>query len=140
MAGEFTQGGSSEYERAAEAISARLGGIASSGFTGPGRFAYSPDQLREIIKEWNDIAESYRVDIQDADVVKSVQPPGQDGPSSFFATVVQNSGDALQQSLTKEQDLCMRQAEKFQAALDTYLGVEHTTKNDFDKQDPGTVL
>jgi hypothetical protein len=70
----------------------------------------------------------------------TVQAPGQDAPSSFFATVVQNSGETLQQSLTKERDLCLRQAEKFQAALDAYLGVEHTTKSDFDKQDPGTVL
>jgi hypothetical protein len=140
MAGEFTQGGSSEYDRAAEAVSDRLSGIASSGFAGPGRFAYSPDQLREIINEWNDIATSYRDDIENADVVRSVQPPGHDAPSGFFATVVQSSGDALQQSLLKERDHCLRQADKFQAALDAYLGVEHTTKSDFDKQNPGTVL
>lgn len=105
-----------------------------------GRLAYTPWQLREIIREWRALAEGYDSDLHDAETLRGVQPPGQDAPSGFFAEVVHSSGAALRQSLQQERLFCEQQAEKLQATLNAYLGVETTEAGKFDQQDTGTVF
>jgi hypothetical protein len=106
----------------------------------PGRLAYTPSQLREIIREWHALANGYDRDFEDADIIQMVQPPGQDAPSGFFADIVRGSGAALEHSLKQERLFCVQQAEKFQAALDAYLGVEVAEAGAFDRHDTGTVF
>jgi hypothetical protein len=130
---------SPQYDTAANMITARLGVIAAAP-AGAGHFAFDPDGIREIIKGWRELADSYPEAIRDAEVLRRVQPPGNDDPSGFFAAVVQASGEALQQSLTAERTFCLRQLDKFQAALDSYLGVEHKTVDGLARQESGTVF
>jgi hypothetical protein len=139
--GEYVEDGdlpSSEYQNAENLITAQLEPVPVG--PGAGHFAYHPDTLREIIKEWQDLADSYQADIRDSDGLAFIVPPGEDMPSNFFADVVRDSAQALRATLSAESDFCHRQAARFQAALDAYLGTEHATAGEFDKTDGGTVF
>jgi hypothetical protein len=140
--GEYVEGGdlpSSEYQNAENSINGQLDVVPGAPSVA-GHFAFDPDTLREIVKEWQDLAEDYSADIRDSDELVFIVPPADDGPSNFFTDVVRGSVRALQETLSAESNFCRLQAERFQAALDAYLGTEHATVGEFEKTDGGTVF
>jgi hypothetical protein len=137
MAGEFTEGGGAapDARRSEAEIQARLNGVAGSP-AGGGHFAFYPDELSALVKEWRALAASYNKDIQTADALKTVKGPGADYASAALASVVRSSGESLIASLARERDFCNLQKNKFQQAMNAYLDVDRSEAGDMNSQGP----
>jgi hypothetical protein len=138
MAGEFTEGGGAapDARRSEAEIQARLNGVAGSP-AGGGHFAFYPDELSALVKEWKALAASYDDDIQTADALKTVKGPGADYASAALASVVRSSGEGLIASLGRERDFCNLQTKKFQQARAAYLDGEKSTTGHIDDRGRG---
>ncbi len=122
-----------------DAITGELSGWFNSntteGTVTGGSFAFTEDQIRAVVKNYLDLADSYDKSINDATAVISVEGPGLDFASGSFAEAARRSGHALVDSFGNARDYCLEQAQLAQNALDDYLGVEHTNVTGFDKHD-----
>lgn len=102
---------------------APVGPVGNYGISG--QFTFVPDEVRAIVKDWIELAREYDHSIRNADqLVVIVEPPGKDQASEFY---VQRTGTAVTmyaESLIQKQEYCYNQAQKFQDALNDYLGVE----------------
>jgi hypothetical protein len=96
---------------------------ATAAFT-TGSFSYTPDQLRNIITKFLDLAASYRDSLINARDMAQVQAPGLEYASESHATAARAMGKAYLQSLEDSWRYCVGQAQKFQDTLHDYLGVE----------------
>lgn len=111
-----------------EAIRSSLSGISSGSITGAfttGSFAFTPEQMRDIITRWTNLAESYARSANTAVALANVEGPGVEYASQSHASVANESGRAYLRSLEEKWRYCLAQAQKFQDTLDDYLGVEH---------------
>jgi hypothetical protein len=104
-------------------IDSILAGITTHPTTG--NFAYTPDQVRDIIKGFLDLAESYRNSLVNARVMASVEAPGLEYASESHAVAARAMGEGYLKSITDSYHYCLAQAQKFQDTLDDYLGLEH---------------
>lgn len=95
-----------------------------------GSFAYTPDQLRDLVKEFVDLAEDYRKSLNNAKLMAQVEGPGTEFASQSHASVANESGRAYLDSLENRIEYFYGQAQKFQDALDSYLGQEHRSVKD----------
>jgi hypothetical protein len=114
-------------------------GSALSGITSGGRggsFAYSPDQIRDLVKEWTDLAKDYEGSLANADLMANVEGPGTEFASQSHASVARESGRAYLESLKNRIEYCYGQAQKSQDALDSYLGQEHRSVRDITGSGP----
>jgi len=102
----------------AGSISAPGGGTA-----GGGRFAFDPDEIRSIAKDWTDLAQGYQKSYVHARRVR-VQGPGDEPASSAQAQAAMDSWKAYVDSLQQKLHYSMGQAQKFSNALADYLGTE----------------
>jgi gas vesicle protein len=120
-------------------VGAALGSIAAAGGAPPGggHFSYQPDQLRAIIKDWDDIAASYETDISTARIMTRVKGPGSEQASESLAETASTSGTNLVKSLEAELKYCETQRKKFQDALNEYTGVEETNTGSMKQQQEG---
>lgn len=109
-----------------------LGDVGGAG----GSFAYSPDQLRDLVKEWTDLATDYQNSLRDAYYLTRVEGPGAELVSRSYASVANASGQAYLDSLQSRIDYCFAQAQKFQDALDDYLGQEHHSVTEITNSGP----
>jgi hypothetical protein len=111
-----------------DSIRAQLSGLAGSthGTFTTGSFAFTESEIRQIINNWLDIAESYDASIDKAYSATQIDGPGLDFASNSFANAANRSGSSLVEYLAKNQAYCLEQAQLSQNALDDYLGVEHT--------------
>lgn len=100
-----------------------------------GSFAFTEDQIRAVVKNYIDLADSYDYSIDKARTMTSVEGPGLDFASGSFAEAARRSGGALIDSFGNARDYCLAQAQLAQNALDDYLGVEHTNVTEINKQD-----
>ncbi|MFC4858930.1 hypothetical protein [Actinophytocola glycyrrhizae] len=91
-----------------------------------GTFSFDPDDLRSLIKKWQELADSYENSIYRADSMTRIDPPGGDFASESYVKVAIASGNSYIEYLRHNQQYCSRQAQLFQDALDDYLGVEQT--------------
>ena len=101
-----------------------------------GSFTFTEDQIRAVVKNYLDLADSYDQAIRKADVMTIVEGPGRDFASDGFASAANQSGTALVDSFENARDYCLNQAQLAQNALDDYLGVEHTNVTEINKQAP----
>lgn len=120
-----------------DAIKAQLAGMFASGtaegaFTN-GNFAFNESEMKTIINNWLDLADSYDRSIDEVVAMKTVVGPGRDFASNMFAGAANQSGEAYFRYLTNNRDYCRQQAQLFQDTLDTYLGVEHTNVTEINK-------
>jgi hypothetical protein len=122
-----------------DAIKAELAGMFTSntteGAVTNGTFAFTEPEMRTIIKNWLDLADSYNTSIRDSHSMTMVVGPGRDFASHMFAAAANQSGEAYIRYLTNNRDYCNQQAQLFQDSLDTYLGVEHTNVTEINKPD-----
>ena len=101
-----------------------------------GSFAFDEDTLRSLITDWLNLADKYSEAAQTAHSMSRVRGPGEDFASRSHATVANTSGSAYRSSLDHDQVYCLQQAQAFQDALDTYLGVEHRNVTEINKSGP----
>ena len=129
----FTEIGNSNAQ-----VGATLGAVAadSAAAVGGGRFSFEPDQIRAVITEWNKLIEAYEADGRAADRLARVQAPGNEYASRSMAESANASGQKVVDSIVAQRAYCVSQRDKFQAALNQYLGVEETTVGDMNKQLP----
>jgi hypothetical protein len=104
-----------------------------------GQFAFTPDQLQQIINNWKDLADSYDESLMSSVVIAQVEGPGRDFASQAFAKVANQSGQSYLAYLTHNRDYCLQEAQRCQDVLDTYLGVEDRTTIELDKADGGST-
>ncbi|MBB4906570.1 PE domain-containing protein [Actinophytocola algeriensis] len=100
-----------------------------------GSFSFDPDELRSLIRKWQDLADSYADSISQAERMALIKPPGHDFASEAHASAANGSGASYLAYLTHNARYCDEQAHLFQAALNDYLGVEDTNATEFDKND-----
>ncbi|WP_162788682.1 hypothetical protein [Amycolatopsis albispora] len=89
-----------------------------------GGYSFEPDQLNEIAREWDDLAEAYTGDILLAERLARVEGPGAEYASGDNALCVRQSGEALLSALWSRIEYCRSQAEKFRAAAGQYAEAE----------------
>jgi hypothetical protein len=114
--------------QADHSVASILVGITAHPATGsfaPGTFSYTPDQMREIIKTFLDLADSYRNSLVNAHAMANVEAPGLEFASAFHAADARAMGEDYLRSIHDSWQYCLTQAQKFQDTLDGYTGLEH---------------
>jgi hypothetical protein len=101
-----------------------------------GSFAFTEPDLRTIIQNWLDLAESYRASMTNAEMMSRIMPPAEDFASRAHAQSANQSGASYGRYLEHNRSYCLQQAQLFQNALDDYLGVERTNVDELDKAAP----
>lgn len=94
------------------------------GGAGGAGFSYDEATLRELMHEWNDLANEFKLDQEHAIVLARTQGPGAEYASGGNAERIQLSGNALIQTLSQREDYCRSMAAKFKAALGKYASTE----------------
>jgi hypothetical protein len=104
-------------------------GSQASGSGGAG-FEYDVETLRGLMKDWNDLANEFKLDQEQAVTLARVKGPGLEYASGGNAEMIQNSGHALLATLAAREEYCRDMAAKFDAALGKYARAEdnHTTE------------
>lgn len=74
--------------------------------------------------EWNDLANEFKLDQEHAIVLARTRGPGIEYASGGNAEKIQQSGDALLQTLSEREEYCRSMAAKFKAALGKYARAE----------------
>ncbi|MCR6485357.1 hypothetical protein M8542_21245 [Amycolatopsis sp. OK19-0408] len=104
------------------------GGEPHAGSGGAG-FQYDEATLRELMHEWNDLANEFAEDQNQAALLQQAKGPGTEYASGGNAEHVRASGDALHATLVAREEYCRSMAKKFETALGKYSTTEdtHTT-------------
>ena len=105
--------------------------------SGTGSFAFNEADMRTIIKNWLDLADSYRKSARNNVYhMETIDPPADDFASRLHADAANRSGESYLRYIEHNRDYCIQQAQLFQNALDDYLGVEHTNVTEMNKTAP----
>ena len=112
-------------------------GPAGSG-SGSAGFEYDEATLRELMHDWNDLANEFRDDQQRAQLVAQAQAPGLEYASEGNAEQIRSSGLALLATLDERERYCRAMAKKFEAALGKYAAAEDANYAEI-KQTGGTL-
>jgi hypothetical protein len=115
----------------------RAGSYGSAGGGGAG-FAYDVETLRELVREWNDLANEFADDLMTATALQRVEGPGIEYASGGNAEKVNASGNALHETLMAREQYCRSMARKFETALGKYATIEEANTADM-KQTGGTL-
>jgi hypothetical protein len=117
-------------------IATNLDAVASGRTTaGSGHFAYDPDEIREIVNAWSELATDYQASARHATPMASVTGPGLEYASHKHADAANESGQRYLESLRRSADYCRAQAGKYQGALNTMLGVDDDNSSSVAKSD-----
>ena len=105
------------------------GGTAGVGAGGPG-FKYDRATLEQLAKDWNDMANEFKADRDEANAIARAKGPGLEYASGGNAEDIRGSGQALLATLTAREEHCRSMARRFEAALGQYAKTEdeHTTE------------
>lgn len=98
---------------------------AGTGASGPG-FKYDEATLRELMNDWNVMANEFKADQVQARNIALAEGPGLEYASGNNAIMIQDSGRALLATLEERERHCRDMAAKFQAALGKYATAEDT--------------
>ncbi|MEV5714434.1 hypothetical protein AB0L41_11085 [Amycolatopsis mediterranei] len=93
-------------------------------------FEYDEETLRELMHEWNDLANEFADDANAARVIATAEGPGLEYASGGNAELVRASGAALISTLQSRETYCRAMAARFQTALSKYATTEeaHSTE------------
>ncbi len=103
------------------------------GGSGGAGFAYDEETLRELMHEWNDLANEFRDDQQRAQLVAQAQAPGLEYASEGNAEQIRSSGLALLTTLEERERYCRSMAKKFETALGRYAAAEDANNTEIKK-------
>jgi hypothetical protein len=101
-----------------------------------GTFTYRESDMRTIIDNWRDLADSYDRSLRNAERMARILPPAEDFASPSHTAVANESGKSYRSYLAHNREYCRNQAELFQRTLDDYLGVENTNVTEMNKKAP----
>jgi hypothetical protein len=123
-----------------DSINAQLAGMLTTnnteGSMTGGSFAFTEPDMRTIIQNWLDLADSYRESLYNAHFMSRIEPPAEDFASKLHASTANQSAESYQEYLKHNQEYCAQQARLFQNALDDYLGVEQDNVTEMNKTAP----
>jgi hypothetical protein len=108
---------------------------ASSGGSG---FQYDEATLHELVREWNDLANEFQDDREQARSIATTHGPGLEYASGGNADRIRASGDALDSTLQQRVEYCRAMAAKFVTALGKYATAEETQVTEI-RQTGGTL-
>jgi hypothetical protein len=128
--------GQAHRDRINDRLADMLASDTTRGTITGGSFVLSESELRTVIKNWLDLADSYQQSLDNAKFMMRVEPPADDFASRLHADAANRSGSSYKQYLKHNRDYCLRQAELSQNALNDYLGVEHTNVTEINKTAP----
>jgi arabinogalactan endo-1,4-beta-galactosidase len=121
-------------------ISAQLTGILKANATQAamtnGSFTYTEGEMRTLIKNWHDLADSYQKSLQHALFMARIESPAEDFASRAYTDAANQSGKAYERYLEHNRAYCEQQAQMLQDVLDEYLGVEHANTTEIEKTAP----
>ncbi|HYQ67669.1 hypothetical protein [Actinophytocola sp.] len=121
-------------------IQTQLGGMftthTTNGTITGGTFTYNESDMRTIINNWRDLADSYQKSMSSADIMSRIDPPAEDFASRTHAAAANRSGDSYKQYLEHNRRYRKEQAELFQRTLDEYLDIEHATITEMNQTAP----
>ncbi len=100
---------------------------------GSSGFAYDAATLRELAKDWDDMADEFREDRKQADRIARTQGPGTEYASQGNAEHVRASGQALLETLVAREEYCRAMASRFRAALGQYAAAEDAHRTEIDQ-------
>lgn len=122
----------SAFDRIGDTLGAIGSGaaIGATGGVGGGQFAFRPDEIQALVKDWLDLAVSYRESALNAQNLASVSGPAEDSASELHATAASSSGHLYLQSLEEKLHYSIGQAQKCQDALNDYQGVDRQNVSD----------
>ncbi|UOX86706.1 hypothetical protein MUY14_33905 [Amycolatopsis sp. FBCC-B4732] len=89
-------------------------------------FSYDEATLRELVREWNELANEFASDLNAARLIAITDGPGLEYASEGNAELIRQSGSALTTTLEEREAYCRAMAGKFQAALGKYATAEDT--------------
>lgn len=101
----------------------RAGSYGVSG-GGGGGFRYDEATLHELVREWNELANEFKHDQEQAVTLTRVKGPGLEYASGGNAEKIHQSGDALLATLAAREEYCRNMAAKLKAALGKYAQAE----------------
>jgi hypothetical protein len=106
----------------------------------PGGSGYQYDEatLRELMHDWNDLANEFRNDQRRAEQLAQTRAPGLEYASDGNAEQIRNSGRALLDTLSERERYCRTMAKKFETALGKYGEAEATHESEI-KHTGGTL-
>lgn len=105
-----------------------------------GTYSFDEDTLRSLIKDWDDLIDSYTQSLWHAEPMADVVGPGADPASISFAEVASKSGSSYLKSVAQNLRYCTEQRTLFQKALDQYLGIEDSAAAGFNQTMPDGSL
>jgi hypothetical protein len=82
------------------------------------------ETLRELMREWNDLANEFKHDQEQAVTLTRVKGPGLEYASGGNAEKILQSGEALLSTLAAREEYCRNMAARFKAALGKYARAE----------------
>ncbi|WIY03889.1 hypothetical protein QRX60_08570 [Amycolatopsis mongoliensis] len=93
-------------------------------------FQYDEATLRELMHDWNDLANEFADDLSRARAIATAEGPGLEYASDGNAELIRQSGLALTTTLEGRESYCRAMAAKFQTALGKYAAAEdnHSTE------------
>jgi hypothetical protein len=106
----------------------------------PGGSGYQYDEatLRELMHDWNDLANEFKDDLNAARLIAITEGPGVEYASGRNAELIRQSGSALTTTLEEREAYCRAMAAKFQAALGKYASAEDSNSTEI-KQTGGSL-
>jgi hypothetical protein len=102
----------------------------TAGGGGGAGFEYDVETLRELMKEWRELAGEFRTDIAHAQALARAQGPGIEYASGGNAELIRASGESLSETLQQRISYCEEMADKYVAALGKYTATDeaHATE------------
>jgi len=123
-----------------DSINAQLTGMLTTNTTEGsitgGSFTFTESDMKTIIQNWLDLADSYDRSLSNAEAMSRIEPPADDPASRFHSIAANKSAMSYRYYLEHNREYCRQQAQLFQDTLDDYLGVEHTNVTEIDKTAP----
>lgn len=105
-----------------------------------GSYAFDEDTLQSLIRDWDELIDSYTTSLRQAYPMGAIDGPGADPASLSFAKAANRSGQSYLESLEQNLRYCTEQRDLFQKALDEYLRMEDSAAAGFNQTMPDGSL
>ncbi len=96
-------------------------------------FAYDAATLRELAKDWDDLADEFKEDRQQANRLARAEGPGLEYASQGNAEYVRASGETLLDTLIAREEYCRAMASRFRAALGEYAAADEAHRTEVEQ-------